>query len=472
MDALFAAAAAAQKSVSGAPHEFSPQAFDEGIANQVYTAWINSGRAPMLQGNREDTCSLDTGCRGEAIHVRLLRDNDNNVHACTMFCPHYTTAHRHLPECGEEYEIQGSNLNGCVYACPLHLRVHACGPWCTVLMTDLQNARVCVLSGRVLALHTMRSFEDDDCDGGGHASGATTRYQTASVSKEASDAVRPNHQNRGRERRHTHRQLESIARAPLHPDEPRVGLFPEANNTFGRTFAADLDTKYAMAYTVVETLLFSQDRFAVEQDVVKRAHSEAMVKVRHQSKVRRSGGGLWSVCDALACYRYEMQKFKMYPRLVLPHGAINRLCAYYSLLCVEFHHQLLEATTHNLEQANARMKPLYRRVLQAAFVHVVPVFLELFQRDIVNEQTVLFRADWFIKAYYPEGKIREVLLPTAGHRTKVRKDILQVIASLFHSKVASAQLALTTLPVPTLMYETEQSVVTAFLEARKARIVI
>jgi len=271
--------------------------------------------------------------------------------------------------------------------------------------------------------------------------------------------------------------IPTVQRPPAFPEEPRLSLFQVPEVASFDTTPERLAVEYHTAFCVVEQLLFSQERASFEYDVRKRAHEAAY----HSFVAREDQLGdptapdsphFWSMDAAMQTVAGQLARFRLYPQLLLPHGTLRRLNAYYALLCIEFRQQLLRHVDEMVHVVEPRMQRKFHRVQLCDFRWLVPVILELFQTDLKQGDTTYAPADWLLHMFFPESKGRYALLGPAQTRTQMRKDIKQVLASILgHPDTVRRQelLQSTTLDYKFLL-GSDEPVVRTFLRARLARL--
>lgn len=455
----------------------------------------------IRQATMPGACTLE--CRG-AIRCRndvrvyamdgdgdtLLREPGTSrlLHVCVPGACRVMSSALHAHECTNELRrvrfplFLSRAAAGGVYFCERHCRAHICTRAnCPATAPSAHSFRVCVLSGQTVAAKHGVEY------------GTGNRMLSASIERErartetdrrAAMAIRRSQgamaietllnasteQNRVTHALDGSTVAEPAAAPDADVDAPAPDVFSDraADNTFGDGMATTLAQLYAEAYTMVHWLLFSDERAAIEA----KKHAAVLNEAQHRidayvaSQTKAHEPVLLHVCRQLE--RRALNSRRLFPHVLVPHGAVARMTAYYALVSLECYLQLMQCAAALQDTPNDATKRACDRYLLTACGRIVPNVLALLHSGLRTSTSTIAIEEPML-SFMPESQTIEELGIAQKVCTQIKKDMRKIIIAASTAAMPPACLRLTQLDMTDVMFGTEP-VITTFLAARKRRI--
>lgn len=480
-------------------------AFTAAIERQARAALLADARAlesgactnecvPLTRAypTRLFACAADANSNDEALMlVDSVRDaaSGARLHACVAgVC---SGAHRslHAADRADElrrvhYPLVDSPLTGGgLFMCARHRRVHVCAfATCAHSYENARGVRVCRLSGRTLGAALRASY----------TAGNTLMSRELAHQRDLEETQR---RADVAARRTSSAHLDSVLHAgasleltraneaPTAPlldlppglyvdvDVPAQDLFPEAAaaNTFGDGAAPVLARLYAQAYGSVHLLLFSAQRSRLEEGVRASVLNDARRRLAaYEAQQRKLGEPVWYK-EQRQIEDRALNARRTFPLLLLPTNGIVRLTAYYALMAVEMHIQLVQCAQATLATStSADTRAVCERYRDTNFSKVVPCALDLLATGLMSGTESLIERDLLL-AIFPESQTIEALGVPQNVCTVVKKDMKRLFVVALQARTPARLLRATQMPTSTVLHSAD-SVVSLFLQARRRRL--
>jgi hypothetical protein len=437
-------------------------------------------------------CTADANTSDESLMlVDAVRDATTGarLHACIAGVCAGTHRQLHAADRSSElrrvhYALVDSPLTGGgLFMCSRHHRVHVCAfATCPYSYENARSVRVCRLSGRTLgsvlrasytAGNTLMSRElahQRDLE--------ETQRRVDVAARRAASASLDSVLHAG-----TSLELTRANEAPtsaslavptdvyVDVDVPAQDLFPErgVDNTFGDEAAPVLARLYAQAYGSVHLLLFSAQRSRFEEGVRVAVLADARRRLSaYDAQQRKLGEPIWFK-EQRQIEDRALTSRRTFPLLLLPTNGIVRLTAYYALIAVEMHIQLVQCARATLTTStSADTRAVCERYYDTNFSKVVPCALDLLATGLMNGTESLIERDLLL-AIFPESQTIEVLGVPQNVCTVVKKDMKRLFVAALQARTPARTLRVTQLPTSVVLHSAD-SVVSLFLEARRRRL--
>jgi len=419
-----------------------------------------------------------------------------SLHACVAsLCPARDAA-LHATNCTSRVRhtlTEPCSSGGGVHFCATHGRAHVCIASSCRHAVDSQRMRVCPLSARTLGLELRTAYgygntimtdeitEHRDAVEMQRRSSSAMRRSSASCAIEnvlaAGSAQTRDITPLAGGKRKTPSPSPSPASSAssststyTDTDIPADDVFPAdgAANTFGDGAAPVLARLYAEAYASVHLLLMSDDRARIEERNRQLVLAEARRRINSYLSYQRKSGEpvMLSVCRQIE--RRAFNARRVYPELVLPPHAIARLTAYYALVAVEMHMQLVRCASR-LAETSESMQRVFERYTTTSFAAVVPNVLDILHSGL-RSGSVPIAVEESTLSIFPESQTIEELGILQKTCTDVKKIMKKIIVAASNANVSVNELRVTQLDTTLVMFDTDSSVVSLFLAERRRRI--
>jgi len=284
----------------------------------------------------------------------------------------------------------------------------------------------------------------------------------------------------------------------MYVDDPRVRLFSDFahTNTFADGVGHAMVVVYGQCHAAVALSLFSNERAAIEarraSDIAYGVES-ALTALYAEARARNA----WITLDEVRRRRaLEIGNRRVPPHLKLPVGAVDRLCAYYAMLALEFFWGIrplayaVEGTCATLlarlpaatgtakpsrrsTQAASRRAELntYRevaaRVTKYTAANATPSILSLVRRGFRELLLTMYEPDAVLQVLAPDAAVLQELYLAERTSTLIMRDLKQTVAAARDLGFALDGLRGTQLSLVRVMYA-RGSVCDLFLRERLA----
>jgi len=487
MDAFFNEADLARQPIVETQQPFykDPE-FNAAIERQIRAAWgeqhaITKSSGPCVAGR----------CHGVSMPIRIwfadeqvvgqtLQIRDKLIHVCVAtLCSgaeglHGIDVTDNLKTVGVQC-LQSGSAGGGVFWCSKHERAHICSHLCPFTFVNSLGFKTCILSGQTVA----QSMEFGYGQGVAIVSDALSQQRKAEMPRIS-----------GRKRGST--VLDQIIREPQgtrsgleHADDfvavdldaPAEDLFADdaEGNSFGDGMAKTMHMAYTQAYATSYLIIFSKERYDLEEINNKQRYREACQKIS-QYVNERSKQGLptdLTVCRQLEDFAFSKAK-RHFPQLTMVVNGKSRLHAYYSALCMEFYVQLItQLSIMSGEQGSRKLasktKQEIDRFLTFNAADVMPNVLDILHEGLKIRTHILVQAEPVLQSMFPESLTMDKLGFRQKMCTEVKKLLKRCVVFAVEAKRPIERLQTTHIDM-NIIIRTEEPVLTLFIEARRKRL--